>query len=291
MLTLIISICCSVAVSVLLKIARSKQIDVVQAIAFNYVMAGSLTVILLRPDPISLLNPTTPYWVVIALGLLLPSIFLVMAKAVQQAGIVLSDAAQRLSLIIPLIAAVVIFGEAIHGGKMLGIALGLSALICLSLSSQHKTKQHTSTATLPSTPNTSSAVWLIAVWLGFGIIDVLFKQLSKSGAGFSSSLLVTFILAGILLFSWLVFKKTQWKQRSIVAGLLLGLLNFGNIYFYIRAHQQFPENPTLVFTTMNIGVITLGTLVGAGFFKEKLSGFSLLGVGLALCAILVLVLL
>ena len=279
MLILLTSILCSVAVSILLKVARSKNIDVAQAIAFNYVMAGGLTVALLRPDPASLLNPSTPYWVVIALGVLLPSIFLVMAAAVRHAGIVLSDAAQRLSLVIPLIAAVVIFGEAIQGSKAVGIVLGLIALLCLTLGSKKIDNQK----------NPKAVLWLLGVWLGYGCIDVLFKQLSKSGAGFSSSLLVTFSLAGLLLFGWLFARRTQWQARNIWAGLLLGLLNFGNIHFYIRAHQQFPENPTLVFSTMNIGVITLGTLVGAGFFKEKLSIFSLIGIALAIGAIVALI--
>lgn len=275
---LISSVICSVAVSVLLKLARAQQIQVAQAIAFNYVSATALTLILLQPTPSSLLTPQTPYWVVIALGVLLPSIFLVMAQAVRHAGIVLSDAAQRLSLIIPLIAAAVVFGEVLAGSKWLGIALGLAALVCLSVSS---TKLNRPIAT-------SSGLWLLGVWVGYGTIDVLFKQLSKSGAGFSSSLLVTFILAALLLFSWLAWRKTQWHSRSIAVGLLLGLLNFGNIYFYIRAHQHFPEHPTLVFATMNIGVISLGTLVGAGFFKEKLSPISLVGIGLAVSAVLVL---
>lgn len=279
MFSLIASVSCSVAVSILLKLARNKKIDVAQAIAFNYLMACSLTIILLRPDPASLLQPSTPYWVVIALGILLPTIFLVMAKAVRQAGIVLSDAAQRLSLVIPLIAAVVIFGESIVGSRLLGVALGLSALVCLTLGSKKTENPHSSTA----------FIWLLGVWVGFGFIDVLFKQLSKSGAGFSSSLLVTFVLAGILMFGWLLARRTQWNKRNIMAGLLLGLLNFGNIYFYIRAHQQFPENPTLVFSTMNIGVITVGTLVGAGFFKEKLTLISGLGIILAISAILALI--
>lgn len=279
MLTLVFSISCSVAVSILLKVARSKNIDIAQAIAFNYVMACSLTLLLLRPDLNHLIDPNTSYGTVIALGVLLPSIFIVMAKAVQQAGIVLSDAAQRLSLIIPLIAAVVIFGEVMQQQKMLGIGLGLTALICLTLGSK-KTNESSSS---------QGYAWLLAVWLGYGVIDVLFKQLAKTGAGFSSSLFTTFALAGVLLFTWLLINRTQWKKQNIIAGLVLGLLNFGNIYFYIRAHQQFPENPTLVFSTMNIGVITLGTLVGAGFFKEKLSLTSLMGVALAISAIVALI--
>src|SRR5690606_33082431 len=102
MYTLIISIACSVAVSVLLKLARRHNLQIDQAIAVNYVVAASLCLLIFRPSPASLLSPTTPWWILAALGVLLPTIFLAMAGAVRHAGIVLSDAAQRLSLFIPL---------------------------------------------------------------------------------------------------------------------------------------------------------------------------------------------
>lgn len=280
MLILMMSISCSVAVSIVLKMARQQQIQVAQAIAFNYVMASFLTVLLLRPEPSSLLSASsTSYGVVLALGVLLPSVFLIMAKAVREVGIVLTDAAQRLSLVIPLLAAIVLFGEVLVAHKLLGMLLGIGALLCLSFGSKNNQNSHHSPA----------FIWLLGTWIGFGIIDVLFKQLSKVGVGFSSSLLVVFVLAGLLLFGWLLAQGTKWQARSAAAGLLLGLLNFGNIYFYLRAHQAFPENPTLVFSTMNIGVITLGTLVGAVFFKEKLSRVSVIGIALALGAIVALI--
>ena len=50
MLFLILAVFCSVAVSVLLKVARSKQIVIEQAIAFNYITAISLCYFLLQPD-------------------------------------------------------------------------------------------------------------------------------------------------------------------------------------------------------------------------------------------------
>src|SRR5690554_5407258 len=131
MYTLIFSITCSVAVSVLLKIARSRNIQVDQAIAFNYVMAGSLCWLLLDPQPLALFESSAAWPLLLALGLLLPSIFLVMAKAVQEAGIVLSDVAQRLSLLIPLIAAFTVFGEDAATHKIVGIAVALCALMAL----------------------------------------------------------------------------------------------------------------------------------------------------------------
>lgn len=280
MYTLVISIACSVAVSILLKIARRQQIEIDQAIAINYVVAAALCLFILQPQPSTLMAAGTPWGVLIALGILLPTIFLAMAGAVRHAGIVLSDAAQRLSLFLPLIAAFVLFSETVSGSKLAGIAVALLALACLL----YRPRPQDTSATTGKT-----VAYLLAVWVGYGTIDILFKQLAKSGAAFTSSLFVSFVLAGVVIFAYLILRRSRWTGRSLGAGVVLGLLNFSNIYFYIRAHQVFPENPTLVFSAMNIGVISLGTLVGAGFFREKLSWINAAGIALAITAIVILI--
>jgi drug/metabolite transporter (DMT)-like permease len=65
----------------------------------------------------------------------------------------------------------------------------------------------------------------------------------------------------------------------------LGIANFGNILFYIKAHQAIANNPSVVFSSMNIGVIVFGTLVGVFIFREKLSTLNKLGIVLAIIAI------
>ncbi len=283
MYTLVLSISCSVAVSVLLKVARSRSIQVDQAIAFNYVMAGTLCWLLLGPQPHTLFASAAPWPLLLALGLLLPSVFLVMAKAVQQAGIVLSDVAQRLSLLLPLIAAFTVFGEPATSQKLMGITVALCALGALLWRPGNHNAQ---------TPGGHGGMLTIAlllgVWVGYGTIDILFKQMAKMGSGFPTTLLGAFILAGLVSFGYLLLRHAAWSLRSMVAGLLLGLLNFGNIYFYVRAHQVYSANPTLVFSAMNIGVIAMGTLVGAGVFKERISWVNALGVGLAIVGIFIL---
>ena len=283
MYTLIFSISCSVAVSVLLKMARSRHIAVDQAIAFNYVMAGGLCWALLAPQPSTLIHSKDAWPLLIALGLLLPSVFLIMAKAVQEAGIVLSDVAQRLSLLLPLIAAFTLFGESATGGKLLGIVLALCALGALLWRPERREDRQVDT----KGPLLVVAL-LLGVWFGYSTIDILFKQMAKAGTAFPTTLLGSFMLAGLVSFVYLLLRQTQWRMRSILAGLLLGLLNFGNIYFYVRAHQVFSDNPTLVFSAMNIGVISLGTLIGAGVFRERINWVNGVGVGLAILAILLL---
>ncbi len=213
--------------------------------------------------------------VFIALGILLPSVFIIMGKAVEYVGIAKSDVAQRLSLILPIIAATVIFGETLVSYKLVGIALAFIALLCLLASNNVNT-----------TPLSKSFI-LVAVWFGYGTIDILLKRFSQSPS-LAISLAVMFGLAGILMFVYLFIKKTHWTIKNILWGLVLGIFNFYNILFYIKAHQHLKDDPTLVFTGMNIGVIALGTIVGAIIFKEKLSAINWGGIAVAICAIVVL---
>lgn len=279
MFNLIIAVLCSVAVSVLLKVARKRHIEIQQAIAFNYIVALSLSWFLLKPDFKGLeftdfiaQSENTPIF--LALGILLPSVFIIMSKAVEFAGIVRSDAAQRLSLFLPILAAFLIFHETLSQSKVVGIMLAFVGLFCLL-----------------SKPNQQSTVafrgilGLVGVWFGYGIIDILFKQVAKSGGAFPTTLFIAFSLAACIMFIYLLFKRTQWNVASVVGGIILGVLNFFNILFYIKAHQSFGSNPTLVFAGMNIGVICLGTITGALIFKEKISKVNWLGIVFSLCAI------
>jgi drug/metabolite transporter (DMT)-like permease len=73
----------------------------------------------------------------------------------------------------------------------------------------------------------------------------------------------------------------------VIAGVVLGLLNFGNIVFYIEAHRALPRNPAMVFSAMNIGVIAVAALVGVLLFRERLNKWNRAGVALAITAVAV----
>ncbi|HFC4068772.1 TPA: EamA/RhaT family transporter, partial [Neisseria gonorrhoeae] len=273
---LLISIVFSVSVSILLKMARKKKIDIAQAVAVNYVVAVILTLSVLKPDVgnIGAFLPTWPLFA--ALGVLLPSVFVIMGKSVESAGIVKSDAAQRLSLFLPIVAALTLFGEKLSEGKLIGLCLAFVALFCLLWKSDSGKKSGSAWR---------QALLLLGVWAGYGIIDILFKQIAKSGTAFAGNLLVAFALAGVLMFACLFAKSVRWRVESVVGGILLGGLNFMNIVTYITAHQMMKDSPTLVFAGMNIGVIVLGTLSGALFFKEKINTINTAGIVLSLCSI------
>lgn len=281
MLYIFFSVCCSVLVSVLLKMARRYQINVVQAITWNYAIAAFLTWIFLKPQPASITN--APLNIYLLLGLLLPAIFYVMAAAVRNAGIVRTDVAQRLSLLISLSAAFLLFGDHWSLLKGIGIAVGFAAIFCLiPWQKKHVVAQS----------NKSTWIYLLGVFFGIGVIDILFKQMAlNKTAPYTASLFVVYVMAFAVsvigTFYQVKFKKRRFLFRNIFFGAILGLFNFGNILFYLKAHRALEQAPSTVFTAMNIGVIATGTLVGLVIFKEKLGVLHKLGIALAIAAIII----
>ncbi|MDE4454295.1 EamA/RhaT family transporter [Psychrobacter sp. DAB_AL62B] len=294
MMYLTIAVLCSVAVSVLLKILRQKNIDIRQTIVAGYPVAFLLTWLLLKPD-VSKIGELGGAWgIIIALGILLPTVFVILGRAIAAVGMVATDAAQRLSLIIPIIAAFLLFGEVLTGTRVFGLALGFLALGALVYRPQQTglVNENASTDTVTNNVVNKQALrtplWLFGVWVGYGIIDILFKQVAKQGAAFPLTLFVSFGLAGLLLFIYLLITRVRWQGRALAAGLLLGALNIGNIYAYIRAHQVLSESPSIVFTGMNVGVIAVATIIGVGIFKESLNRVNVVGLLLAVSCVAVL---
>ena len=271
----LLAVLCSVLVSIQLKLAPRLRFDIGQAVAWNYLVAGGLALFVLQPAASTLHDPDMPWAILIALGMLLPTIFLALGASVRHAGIVRTDAAQRLSLLVPLLAAFTLFGEYPAPLKIAGCALGLIALACM--------------VQRPGRVGAGGGRggWLypLLVFVGFGVIDVLFKRVAAAGIPLGSALTITFVLALAVAFAIQFAQRARFGLRSALAGLLLGLLNFGNILFYLRAHRALPQQPSLVFASMNLGVVVLGALAGVLLFREALGRIATLGLLLALLAI------
>jgi hypothetical protein len=276
MLYVFISIFCSVLVSILLKVAKRYEVNMVQAISINYVVAALACLFIFKP---SLNFPReAPLGTYALLGLLLPTLFIILAISVTKSGIVRTDIAQRLSLLIPLLAAFLLFGEAISNQKLIAIVVGIVAVLF----------------SIPWKQNQASTSysWLypLLVFIGMGIIDVFFKKLATlSEIPFTTSLFWVFVLAFFVSLILLAYNRyiqhNNLKLKNMIFGMVLGAFNFGNILFYLKAHKALSSQPSIVFTSMNIGVIALGSLVGLWLFKEKMSRLNYIGIGLSLLAI------
>jgi len=99
--------------------------------------------------------------------------------------------------------------------------------------------------------------------------------------------LIAMFVAFLFMIYFLAVEKQAFSVKSLVLGIVLGFFNFGNILFYMKAHRAIPENPSIVFTGMNIGVISVGAVVGVLLFKERLSVINKIGLALAIISVLI----
>ncbi len=195
-------------------------------------------------------------------------------------GIVKTDAAQRLSLFIPILAAWLIFGEKFNIIKISAFLIAFPALLLI--------------LNKPSDNTKNKWIYPAIVLLGFGLIDILFKQIALfTNLPYTTSLFIVFVFALAIMTATvgfeIVFKKSKLNYKNLLFGSLVGIFNFNNILFYLKAHQSFAENPSTVFAGMNMGVILVGSLTGIFIFKEKLTKMNYVGLFLALVAIVLIV--
>lgn len=283
MLSIIISLICSVSVGVLLKIAKKYKVTFMQIIGWNYAVALILAKLLFNPDLSEITANDLPIMIFSGLWVLLPVVFLVQALSLKYVGIVKTDIAQRLSLFIPILASYFLFNETFTTYKIIGLVVAFTAIFF--------------TLDKAETNRNTDKKWQypLLVLLGFGVIDVLFKQIANLTDNIPYTTSLFFVFFGALIVAWLIngfqifTKKQKFGINNLYWGIALGLLNFGNIYFYLKAHKELSENPSTVFATMNMGVIILGSLIGVIAFKEKLNKKNYFGIVLALIAVILIV--
>ena len=272
----ILSVICSVTVGIFLKIAKKFQLNIFQIITFNYFSALLLTYLTYQPE-LTFKEKTIPYTLFLGLAILLPIVFLIQAKSIKEVGIVKTDIAQRLSLFIPLTASYFLFNETFSQLKIIGFIIGFSAIF-FTLNKKSESKS-------------DNWVYPLLVLLGFGIIDILFKKVAVfKDFSFTTSLFIifcgAFIISILFLIGKILVQKEKLESKNVLWGMALGILNFGNILFYLKAHKALSENPSTVCAGMNMGVIILGSLAGILLFKEKMTKWNYFGILLAIISII-----
>ncbi|MXN90235.1 EamA family transporter [Flavobacterium sp. Sd200] len=275
MLFLVLSILCSVTVGIIFKIIRNYNICPSQVIAYNYFFAIILCYIFFDPN-LSQINQSAPWNIYIPLMILLPSVFVLLARSIKQVGIARTDVAQRFSLFIPILAAWLIFKEDFNTYKIIGLVIGIPAILLIIFKKEEGSAKGWHYPAL--------------VLLGYGTVDILFKQVAlQTTLPYSTSLFIVltgaFILSSIAVTYQMTRRGIKTNLYNLAFGILVAIFNLGNIFFYLKAHKEFTNNPSTVFAGMNIGVIVLGCLAGVAIFKEKLSKLNYLGLFLAIIAI------
>ena len=218
-------------------------------------------------------------WFIYALFLSLTFIifFNVNAYSTQKVGMIITGVFQKLSLLFPVLAGWMIFGEAATSSKIIAIVLAVVSIILINIPSK---------SNLEHQADLKKYWWLpLVVLFGSGFIEVTLFYTEQTGKVVDAGVdfvTILFFMAGCigLLFMLLTGKIVKIKPKEILAGILIGIPNFFTIYLLIRG-LELGWDGSVLFPLNNIGVIFFTAIVGMLFFKEKLSNLNRIGLLLA----------
>lgn len=283
MIYLIGSILTSSLVALLFRGMPKFKVDTFQAVGVNYFICFVVGSLLSVDSNIF----TAPLWeqdwfpFTIVLGGVFIGVFYAIALTAQQIGVSVSMVAAKMALVIPVLASVILWGDTITTWGYVGIAGALTSVWFTSKKDEKVEKLHWKIVVLPA-----------IVFLGSGFIDSSLKYIQHhhmSGDTDSQPVTIIFGAAFLTALVVMVVRRVKFKKRlnkqSVIAGVILGIPNYFTMYLLVKALDVEGVKTAVVFPINHIGIVMVSTMFSVLIFKEKLSRTNVLGIILAILAI------
>jgi uncharacterized membrane protein len=187
-----------------------------------------------------------------------------------------------MSMIIPIIIGVLLLNENFSFNKLMGISLAFGAII---LSSMGNGKLNI---------NKSHILIIVLLFIGQGIADGILNWCQKfliNSQNMNLFFCFTFLSAGFTGLIILIFKnkksKIKIEMKNVFWGIILGIPNYITLLFFIKSLKSEMFASSEIFPIINIGVIILCSVSSIIIFKEKVTIYNWIGVGLGILSIFV----
>jgi drug/metabolite transporter (DMT)-like permease len=282
MIWLLISILTNTLLLLILKGFEKYGVNTLHGIVVNYCVAATTGLCMVGfPETETLMNGAGDYlWIPVTLGFLFISIFFTIAKTAQSAGVSVATVANKMSVVIPVIIAVLLYDESLSWIKVIGI---LAALVAVWLTSK---KQDGSEF------NMRMLLWPVVIFIGSGIIDAMVNHLQR---GVTDKSLIPFLLSLAFLSALTVgvcvvtYRAVKFKEyvsgKSILGGIILGVPNYFSIYAVTKALDANLMETSALYPVNNMGIVIASAVGALIIFKEKLSAVNWFGILISVGAI------
>jgi len=281
---LLLSIVCSTAIVLLFRTLGHWQISIFPTICINYLVCVLCAWWTEGAFPLQW-EDTRATWFPYALflGVIFITGFNVTALTVQFFQVTVAAVMQKMSLLLTVLYTIIVYGEAINGLKVIGLLLAFGAILLINYRGRHQEKASRSRRwylyLLPAYTLLSSA-----------LIEILFFHIEKSTASGADLGFITIIfglaafIGNLILIGGVISRKISFSWPEVAAGLTLGVINFGSIYFLLKTLGSGWEG-SVIFPVNNVSIIALSTIIAILVFRERLQHSKALGLLAALTSI------
>ncbi|MCB9033619.1 MAG: DMT family transporter [Chitinophagales bacterium] len=205
-------------------------------------------------------------------------IFSMVGISSQTLGVVTTGIAFKLSFVIPVIFAIFLYNDAVTIIKFIGILMAIIAVLLISFNKEKST----------ATPTKFVLLLPLIIFIGGGLCDAVYNYIQNKlfidGWEHITNTTV-FFGAFALSFAANFYKKDLYQLKNIIAGIILGIPNYGSLFFLLKALEQSKMQASVIFPINNISVVMLTTISGFILFKEQLNKQKIIGIALAILSI------
>jgi drug/metabolite transporter (DMT)-like permease len=279
---LLLAILCSAGLPLLFRAFDDWRVNLFWAIPVNY-LACIVVGAIIAPAPPDVSALLSQPWFLLAMlqGFILAVNFYLLAYTAQRAGVSVAVLASRLSVAIPAILAFLLYGDSFNAVKTLGLAAALSSLYLCTATAQDFGV---------------TRVWLrrllpILVFFMFGCHFTLLK-FTQARYLDSSSYHVYVTTSFFFAFATSVAiglaripTRVGVRSGDLIAGGVLGLINYGAIYFLVKVLSLEGWQSSQLFPIYSVGVVSVSSLLAMILFKERLSRLKTFGLVVGLMAV------
>ncbi len=277
---LILCIICTGGIFLVFRYFKSFGVNTPMAIVINYAVAAGFGWTLAGGSS-AMVDATKEPWFLVTtiMGAGFLFLFNLIAKCTKEFGVAVASLSAKLSLIIPAtIFLVKSDPEKLSELKMLAFVLAICAIVLSSVGKKGA-----------ESVSRSGKLMLIVpaiIFLGSGGIDTVFGIYSENTMPYAFTS-IPFTVAFTLGIALRMFPKYRYKvtRKEVVGGLVLGLINFGSLYYLLGAFANSGMDKWIVIPQLNLSVVIFSTVAAGILFKEKPSAKTTLGLTLGLISI------
>lgn len=275
MLYLILAMVSSMLVSVVMRLSEGRSRNNMSKLAVNYVMCAAMALLFSGSPQLFPQAEGLPLTLLLGgvTGVLYLAGFLLLQWNISRNGVVLPATFMKLGVIVPSLAAVLIFGETPRATQLIGVVLALAAIVLIQGGSKS---------------SAGSLLGLVGLLLTGGTADVMSKFFEVYGPAALKDqyLLYTFGMALILCTVLCLVKKQRLAWQDVLWGLAIGVPNYFSARFLLLSLENVPA--VVAYPSFSVGTIVLVTAVGMLCFGERLSRRKWLAMGVIAAALILL---
>ena len=276
MLYLFLAVASSALVSILMRISEKYVRGNMVMFCANYAVCAAVSLAYMGGIHPPASEAGTAVTLGAVTGFLYLAGFVLLQKNVSCNGVILSGAAMKLGgVLIPIIAAVLLFQERMKWLQLAGAVLAVAAIVLINAE-----KGEVSTG--------GEKHWLAILLLVSGISDTMANIFDKTGPADLKNLYLfcTFFAALLIAFALALKKGRRITAADLLCGLLIGIPNYYSARFLLLSLGSLPA--VVVYPVFNVGTIIVITAAGVVFFHEKLGRYKKYALLLILAALVIL---